>query len=70
MELCHYRNASGRMVILRCIGDQAFFLEKVLFPLEECLFQCPLSSCVEIWTHGISGAELVDSSPEIGRAHV
>jgi hypothetical protein len=49
------------MVIVRCVGPNAFFLEKVLFPFEELLFACPPNSRVDIWTHGTNGAELVDS---------
>ncbi len=58
---CLYRNSTSQMVILRCIGPEAFFHEKVVFPFESCLFSCPTSSRVDIWTHGLSGAELLDS---------
>lgn len=58
---CLYRNSTSQMVILRCIGPEAFFHEKVVFPFEACLFSCPTSSRVDIWTHGLSGAELLDS---------
>jgi len=36
-------------------------LEKVVFPFEECLFRCPPQSRVDIWTHGLTGAEQLDS---------
>jgi len=55
-------NCISQMVILRCIGPNAFFYEKVLFPLEDWCFSSPSSSRVDIWTHGLSGAELVSSS--------
>ena len=29
-----YKNESGRMVVLRCIGPSNFFLERVLFPTD------------------------------------
>ena len=61
MSSCSYRNASGQMVILRCIGRDAFFLEKVIFPFEDLHFSCPAQSRVELWTHGIAGAELLDT---------
>jgi hypothetical protein len=32
MGTCLYDNASKQMVILRCIGPEAFFLAKVVFP--------------------------------------
>ena len=49
------------MVILRCIGPEAFFLENVVFPFEEWLFRCPSQSRVDIWSHGLMGAEQLDS---------
>ncbi|MCP9842034.1 DUF1830 domain-containing protein [Synechococcus sp. J7-Johnson] len=61
LDTCHYRNTSGQMVILRCIGPEAFFQEKVVFPFEDWQFCCPSQSRVDIWTHGIMGAELLDS---------
>ena len=60
---CAYRNASDRMVILRCCGADAFFLERVVFPFELLSFQCPPHSEVEIWTHGLGGPELMESCP-------
>jgi hypothetical protein len=33
----------------------------VVFPFEECLFRCPPQSRVDIWTHGLTGAEQLDS---------
>lgn len=61
MGTCLYRNISSQMVILRCVGPEAFFHEKVLFPFEDWLFECPAQSRVDIWTHGLSGAEQVES---------
>ena len=58
---CSYRNTSDRMVILRCIGPEQFFLERVVFPFELLSFQCPPSSVVKIWTHGLGGPELVET---------
>jgi hypothetical protein len=60
---CVYRNASDRMVILRCCGPSAFFLERVVFPFELLSFQCPRESEVEIWTHGLGGPELLETCP-------
>ena len=60
---CHYSNISERMVILRCVGPDAFFHEKVIFPFEAWSFSCPDGSDVQIWTHGLGGAELLESCP-------
>ena len=58
---CGYRNASDRMVILRCLGYGQFYLERVVFPFEMLTFSCPSQARVEIWTHGLGGPELVES---------
>jgi len=60
---CGYRNSSDRMVIARCLGPDRFFLERVVFPFELLSFQCPDESELEIWTHGLGGAELVETIP-------
>lgn len=60
-QACGYRNTSDRMVIVRCIGPNEFFLERVVFPFELLSFQCPPSSDVQIWTHGLGGPELLET---------
>ncbi len=60
---CAYRNATDRMVILRCLGPSSFFLERVVFPFELLCFSCPLESEVEIFTHSLGGPELLESMP-------
>ena len=63
MKSHHYRNDRNQMVILRCVGADAFFQEKVIVPFEDWLFSCPPETRVDIWTHSIGGAELLDSRP-------
>lgn len=58
---CGYRNGTDRMVIVRCLGPEEFFLERVVFPFELLSFLAPPAAVVEIWTHGLGGAELVES---------
>lgn len=60
---CGYRNGSDRMVIVRCLGPQEFFLERVVFPFELLSFLAPADSEVQIWTHGLGGPELLESIP-------
>jgi hypothetical protein len=60
---CAYRNSTDRMVILRCLGPHAFFLERVVFPFELLSFACPPESEVEILTHSLGGPELLESMP-------
>jgi len=55
---CGYRNSSDRMVIVRCIGPNEFFLERVVFPFELLSFLAPADAVVQIWTHGLGGPEL------------
>lgn len=59
---CGYRNGSDRMVIVRCVGSDSFYLERVVFPFEVLTFSCPAEAKVEIWTHGLGGPELLESS--------
>jgi hypothetical protein len=61
METCFFRNTSEKMVILRCVGPDSYFREKVMLPLEQFVWDCPAESRVDLWSHGISGAELLDS---------
>ena len=58
---CGYRNSSDRMVIVRCLGPEEFFLERVVFPFELLSFLAPPDSVVQIWTHGLGGPELRES---------
>ena len=44
-----YRNQTNRMIILRCVGDGQYFLERVVFPGELIAFLAPEDSRVEIW---------------------
>lgn len=60
MQTCLYRNSTDRMVVLRCIGRENYFLEKVIFPFECWSFQAPQDADVELWCHGLGGAELLE----------
>jgi len=43
-----YKNIHSRMVIVRCIGEKSFFVEKVVLPFEIIAFEAPKDSRVEI----------------------
>tara|TARA_R100001079_G_scaffold63139_1_gene32694 strand:- start:201 stop:404 length:204 start_codon:yes stop_codon:yes gene_type:complete len=57
-----YKNVTNRMIIVRCIGEKSFFVEKVIFPSEILTFDAPKGSRVEIWGNDLSGLHLEDSA--------
>ena len=58
MVECIYRNDTSRMVIMKCIGSNQFYLEKVIMPSEIYLFNAPKEARLEIWRMSISGQML------------
>ncbi len=44
-----YRNIASSMVVLKCIGPDSFFLERVVFPQEVFSSVAPEGSHLEIW---------------------
>ena len=44
-----YRNPKDRMIVIRCLGPNNFFYEKVLFPHELVGFLAPENAILEIW---------------------
>ena len=61
LPCCRYANLRGQLVILRCVGPDHYFHEKVIFPFEDWMFACPRDGDVQIWSHGAGGAELLES---------
>ena len=55
MEDCVYLNQSPKMVVLKCIGANNFYLEKVVMPAEYLWFVAPLEARVEIWQMAVNG---------------
>ena len=58
MVECVYQNDTSRMLILKCIGSNHFYLEKVIKPSEMFLFNAPKESRLEIWRMSISSQML------------
>lgn len=54
MQECSYRNSTSSMVVLKCIGTDSFYLERVVMPMEICSFIAPTEARVELWglAHG------------------
>ena len=46
------------MVILKCIGPNSFYLEKVVMPSETFWFEAPEAARLEIWEMSASGQML------------
>ena len=55
---CIYRNDSDRMVIVKCIGENHFYREKVVMPTEVFWFEAPAEARLEIWKMSTSGQML------------
>ena len=49
MGECCYRNDSSKMVVIKCIGEDQFFCEKVVMPSELYVFEAPEDACLEFW---------------------
>lgn len=43
------------MVVLKCIGANSFYLEKVVMPSEVYWFCAPLEGRVEVWQMAVNG---------------
>jgi len=56
-----YKNEYSRMLIVRCIGDKNFYVEKVVLPSEIIAFEAPKDARVEIWGSDLSGLHIEDT---------
>ena len=55
---CWYENNSSKMVILKCIGPDRFYREKVVMPMETFCFEAPPQARLEIWQMSLGGQML------------
>ena len=55
---CVYRNDSDRMVIVKCVGRDQFYREKVVLPTELFWFEAPEDARLEIWKMSVTGQML------------
>ena len=58
MVECIYQNDTSHMLIIKCIGSNQFYLEKVIMPSEIFLFNAPKEARLEIWRMSMSGQML------------
>ena len=52
---CVYQNDTSRMVIVKCIGADHFYREKVVMPTEVFWFEAPDDARLEIWKMSMTG---------------
>ena len=55
---CVYRNDTDRMVIVKCVGSNQFYREKVVLPTELFWFEAPEDARLEIWKMSVQGQML------------
>ena len=55
---CVYRNDTDRMEILKCVGSDQFYREKVVLPTELFWFEAPEDARLEIWKMSMQGQML------------
>ena len=55
---CVYRNDTDRMVIVKCVGRNQFYREKVVLPTELFWFEAPEDARLEIWKMSVTGQML------------
>jgi hypothetical protein len=55
-----YISTSDRLLILRILGPEGYYLERIIFPFEMLNFTCPNNCEVQVWTHGLGGPELCE----------
>ena len=58
MPECLYQNNTDKMIVLKCIGDNKFYREKVVMPTESFWFEAPVGARLEIWQMSLQGQML------------
>lgn len=61
LSLCHYKNASNKLQIVRIRNVPNWYFERVIFPGEALLFQAPPEGVLEIHTNAKVTTILADS---------
>ncbi len=61
METHYSHNASAKMVILLYVVPDCFFRKNVTLPLERFIRDCLVESRLDLWSHGFSGVEPMES---------
>ena len=60
---CVYRNDTDRMVIVKCVGTNHFYREKVMMPTEVFKFEAPEEARLEIWKMSMTEDRCCMSAP-------
>ena len=49
------------MLVVRCIGEKSFYIEKVVLPFEIIAFEAPIDARVVIWGNDLTGLHIEDT---------
>ena len=49
------------MLVVRCVGEKSFYIEKVVLPFEIITFEAPIDARVEIWGNDLTGLHIEDT---------
>jgi hypothetical protein len=58
--LCHYRNVTSKVQVVRISNIAQWYFERVVFPGQDLLFEAPQAAELEIYSGGMASALLVD----------
>lgn len=61
MDTHYSHNTSAKMVILFYVIPDCFFRENMMLSLERFVRDCPVESRLDLWSHGFSDVELMES---------
>ena len=70
MVECVYKNDTSRMVIVKCIGADHFYREKVVMPTEVFWFEAPHDARLEIWKMSMAGQMLHVRADAVSYTHL
>lgn len=59
-SLCHYRNLTPQLQVVRVCSDRRVLLERVVFPGERWLFEATLEAELEIYTKTSIGITVLE----------
>jgi hypothetical protein len=61
--LCGYCNSTAKVQVVRISNVSSWYLERVVFPHEYCLFEAPLTAELEVYQESSSTPQLLKKLP-------